>query len=430
MFGKVLGPASRLGMGSLLGQLTFLMLAPVLARAYEPVDFGVFAIFLTATSIDVVAALGFDRAMYRPPSDRLAAQLATLGIGASALFSIVLVIPGVCLLQALPWLPMEFRRMTSLCWLAGISVLAFGLTQVATAAALRDQKYHLLAGAKSLQLPTMALCQVAFAASGAGSIGLVYGHVAGQCIATMLLATPLLRIARRSSMRWNELVRAAHSFAAFPRSVLLGTGLNSVNLQLPAAVVGSVFGSAPAGLYGFTARIVGAPLSLLTQSIGNAFLGVASQRVRQEEHADLRRVIAATIWIQLVLLVPLAVAIVAAPTIFAYAFGETWRAAGNLLQFMSPMILTQFLITPFHGLIDMYGKPHLHARREVVRASLIVCSIGLIVGVQPGETVAVLLLSSAIGVGYLVGAVQLYGLYQAVLVGPQPNQPPFDGHSR
>lgn len=395
----------RLATGSALGQAVYLLFTPLLSRLYSPEDFGVVAVFFALTSVDVAVCLGYERALAVPRNGTEAAELAWIALASTAVIAAVTALAVAALAAGNLW-PIVTDNGSWLPWTCGLGLVAYGVAQVGTLSAIRNQAYARVALAKFCQLGATGGAQALLGTSSLGAAGLILGHIGGLTICCLLLAGPLHRtLAGTHPRSLATLAATARRFGHFPAYVVPGQGINAVCLQVtPAALVG-IFGATSGGLYSFAFRLIGAPLSVVTQAVSQTMLGIVSHAHRQGGQMDqvngaLRKALLSLI----LLAIPALVALMVAPSLFALVFGEAWRESGELLRLMIPMVLAQLLITPFHGLIDVLGRQDMHARREILRLILIGMALVAVVALDLSLAQAVLLVSLAHGGGYLFGA--------------------------
>jgi O-antigen/teichoic acid export membrane protein len=101
-----------------------------------------------------------------------------------------------------------------------------------------------------------------------------------------------------------------------------------------------------------------------------------------------------------------------APTIFDLVFGPGWHQAGELLRIMTPMIASQLLVTPFHGVLDLLDRQDIHLKRELIRATLLtICFSAVVLLGLPVEEAA-FLIAIAGTAGYWWGARQIWMAYR------------------
>ncbi len=327
--------------GALLAQALPLALGPWLARLYSPQDYGLYTTFAAvAANLAVVACARYEYAL---PMARDEAE-------AEALLALAMrVLMGVCavsgLLGALAaltgWLPHAG-------WLA-LAVGAAGAAQLGTMWATRRQRFSPLAVSRVVQHGGGALVQLlcALAWLGAvGSLGLVIGPIVGALAGAALLALWGGGIAWRrvAAVDGQTLREVARRHREFPLLNTPHAFLGALQDTVTVALIGAWAGDPAVGLWGLALRYLKAPASLIGGAVSQALYprltGAASGT--EARHA-VRQVIAVLGAIGLLIALVL---MLTGPALFAWAFGERWREAGELARALGPYIGLHFIASP------------------------------------------------------------------------------------
>jgi len=101
-----------------------------------------------------------------------------------------------------------------------------------------------------------------------------------------------------------------------------------------------------------------------------------------------------------VIVIPIAVV---APWFFPIVFGSEWHDAGLYLLILAPMLLMQFLCSPFGSILDVLERQDLHLMREGIRIGL--TTVGILIATKIGEDpkIAIAFLSASGTLSYGVG---------------------------
>lgn len=327
--------------GALLAQALPLALGPWLARLYSPQDYGLYTTFAAvAANLAVVACARYEYAL---PMARDEAE-------AEALLALAMrVLMGVCavsgLLGALAaltgWLPHAG-------WLA-LAVGAAGAAQLGTMWATRRQRFSPLAVSRVVQHGGGALVQLlcALAWLGAvGSLGLVIGPIVGALAGAALLALWGGGIAWRrvAAVDGQTLREVARRHREFPLLNTPHAFLGALQDTVTVALIGAWAGDPAVGLWGLALRYLKAPASLIGGAVSQALyprLTGAGSGV--EARRAVRQVIAVLGAIGLLIALVL---MLTGPALFAWAFGERWREAGELARALGPYIGLHFIASP------------------------------------------------------------------------------------
>jgi O-antigen/teichoic acid export membrane protein len=147
--------------------------------------------------------------------------------------------------------------------------------------------------------------------------------------------------------------------------------------QLAPVLLAGFFGHAVAGQFALVHRVLKQPTALLGLSLSQAFLAEATEFGHGRDR-DLPRFALATLRrLFLLALVPVAAGVVAAPWVFAEVFGEPWSMAGRIAQILLPLYFALFLYAPFHQVLTIYERQHLHLLIEGLRLAAVVGLLAL-----------------------------------------------------
>lgn len=323
--------------GGALAQALPLLLGPLLTRLYAPDDWGRYALFASvAASLAVVACARYEYALPMATDDEEARDLMALCLFLLLGATLLSVCVAIVLAQ---WQGLAFAY-----WLP-IAVVASGAAQWLTLWATRAQRFKSLAAGRATQFGGAALLQVAGGATLGGAAGLIAGPIVASIVALAWLRHPaptggwgaLCRVPRQ------RIAQVARKHRSFPLFNTPHTFVNALSDTLAIGLLVAATGEASAGWWGLCMRYLKAPATLvggaLSQTLYPELVGVTPAEAR----ATVRRAmgVLALIAVPLVLLL-----LFAGPTLFAFAFGERWRAAGELARALAPYIGVHFIASP------------------------------------------------------------------------------------
>lgn len=391
--------------GNGAGHLAILLAAPVLSRLYSPEQFGTYGAF-TAVLLMVasVACLRFELAIPVPESDDEGARLATVALVSAGVVGLAAGLVA----HLTHWAPGGDAGLRPWAGPAlGLGVIALGAYQAATNWAVRSRHYKVLATSRLTRSIGQVVAQVGLGALGAASTGLALGHVVGSFSGMARLSSLIVRAILLVRPRLSELLATARRFGRFPLYSVPSGLLNSAGNQLPLLIVIGAYGLEVGGAFAFAQRIVAAPLTVVSQAIGQVFVG----EVRRLLASDRQR--AAALYLGTIgrmaalATVPAALLAVLAAPGFRLAFGDQWESSGRIVSVLAPMLLAQFAVLPVSSVLNLLGRTRLQLVYDALRimlglAPLLLLSSGgegsltAIGGYSLGMTLAVII-NGAIG---------------------------------
>jgi O-antigen/teichoic acid export membrane protein len=341
--------------GALGAQALPLLAAPLLTRMCSPQDMGAYGVWLGVVAISAIgASLRLEAAMildHEPEHQQTCFRVVFYSATAAALL-----LTAIALAARLAGL----RPALSLPWAAILTVgaatwLTAGM-QTTLSYATSHSAFGKAAHAKVATAAIIAAAQLVLLYLGMGGNGLVLGHLGGL-LAGFLTARALLRPPRaRIGLRLDLAQRAyLHRHAAFWRYALPSNLLNGVVSQLPLFLIGMRHGALAAGLYALTQRVLSAPVSLLAASVLEVFKRESVLEFR--ERGNCSSAYRHTFKVLLLLGIgPALLLFLFSPVLFAFVFGASWRAAGELAQIMAPLFLLNFIASPLSYVFFVAGR--------------------------------------------------------------------------
>ena len=379
--------------GTFVAQLVAILASPLLTRIYGPVAFGSLTVFVSCASIvGAVATLRCESAVVLPLDEPTARALWRLGLRSAFLFSVVVTLG---LIPAGAWLAVRLGvpGLGGSFWLLGIAVFGISWYALDSGLMLRAKSYERLSARTMVQAIGQVVGQLAMAPALAGAAGLTVGFSMGRLLAQAVPRGLPVRPAVRISAAWA-------SYRKFLTLSSVAALANTCGQFVPAILVSVWFGSAVAGWFGLTVRIVSLPVAVLGVAAGQAFIAHGSEAVRNDKadliehvHATTRRM---ATWGAL----PLAAACLTAPWTFPILFGREWVESGVYAAILLPGTAAQLIVSPVSSTLPLLERPADQLVWDLSRLALTVMSF-LVVAVSTGSArLSIAALSFAMLISY------------------------------
>jgi O-antigen/teichoic acid export membrane protein len=390
--------------GTLAAQLVTVAAAPVLARLYPPEAFGVFgALIGLGTVLGAVAGLKYELAIILEKSEAEALDALRLVIAVVAAFTLVLTCGTIVGGSALARL-LQIQGVGPLLLAGPVFALLFGCSQALSFWATRHERWAVQAQGEVARNGITTGYQLAFGLLAAGPIGLVGGRVFGELGILMRLwrgarlhvsdggAGKRLAVDADCARLWS-LATKHRDLALYqtPRALL-----HTVLAHFPALLLIVLASPAIAGLYWFAARLLRMLVTLLANAVRRVFFKGAVA-IHHAGHCTRPFLIRVTLLLGLAGILPTLVLGVEGPALFAFAFGEDWRVAGEYARWLAIWSWFDLMAAPAGMLVSVYT-----VQRPFFCADLLAAVIGA----------AALALAAASG-RFEVGI----GLYAAAMAG-------------
>jgi O-antigen/teichoic acid export membrane protein len=392
--------ASAIALGTIAAQAIVAGSSPILTRLYTPSEFGAFSTVLALLSIvAVVSTLAYEDAIPLPHEDTAAAHVvaligvigATAGIGCLLLF----IVAG----QAF----FEFADAPQLApygLLLVILLVANALVTALLGWSIRTKDFGQIAANRITRAGTGAVAQIGLGLLGLGAAGLLLGYTIATVVALGRLAVTFLRRDRMTltSITPRDIGQAAARYRRFPLLTAPAMLMENISLAAPLLIMVSLYGTAVGGQFALAVRVLGLPLQLISQAIGNTYFAEAARVVREDPGSLRRLYLRTTRTLALVAIGPVLLGAILAPILFGIIFGAEWTDAGFYTTALAPMFYLQLITNPTHGTLVVLERQDLHLQREVARLLLIGCAVVVsrVLALGPLGTVAALSLAGVV----------------------------------
>jgi O-antigen/teichoic acid export membrane protein len=332
--------------GKLASQLLSLALVPIVARLFEPADFGAMAIFLTVTNIlAVAAALGYFRASLLTSDDArarilLAMSLKSLAAGCALVACLILVsdLTGV--------VPALVRPLGVWIWLLPVGMLVQGMCRVLATVHTRQQTFGSVAKGDFTEVLLMGSSRIIFGLGGSSIWGLVVAYLIGGAGRMYLLARNTLNPFKLMVMRtpWPEVKALASEYRDFPLLNMPAGLVNFVSGKVPILVMGVMFSPAAVGLYAMGESLIRKPVVLAGNSVREVFIRKLTGNTHQGLGL-LRPTTMLTLAMLLLGIVPFGILSFFGTEILTLILGDRWTEAGVYVQILAPWYYAVWVTT-------------------------------------------------------------------------------------
>lgn len=280
---NLLKSASPLILASFGGQTLTFLITPILSRLYTPLDFAIWALFISISGTVIVgSAFRYDVSILLPASVKEAIKISILSIKNIFIttFLSFFILALIILFQ--PNTNLAFGLMPA-------SILFGGINLVLTANLNYKKSYKLIAISKFAQTFFTAACNLTFffiLDSQSDGFELVLSILIGQIIC-MLIQLNFLGISFKQIIRYSYLkkyplniAKKYYDFAVFslPASYII-----NIITWFPVFVLGIFFSNEIVGQYALANRILIAPLAIVGASLSQVLLKDFSEKLNKNE---------------------------------------------------------------------------------------------------------------------------------------------------
>lgn len=325
---------SRLVTGSAFAQLLSFSALPIVMRFYTPTDYGVFGGAMVYVGIAAIfGTFQMQQAIVLPKTTSHALglfQIGTIGAAGAGILAIVFsyifsLVFKVAIISESNWLVL----------LVGVAIFSTGFSQCVQSIALRGRAFSELAWVSVIKAVIVISVQLILGCQTASPEALMLAYIFGEILSAAILYKKAFDALGRS-LSWLSFVRYKVLLKRNKEFCLYGSmleGLNSASQGVPIIILGAYFGPAAAGYYAFSIRVLLAPVQL----VANAIRQVLSVKFSADVNNNISLkgdFVRLTSVLACVVLLGCFSIFLFLPSIYAVAFGEEWKVAGEYASWL------------------------------------------------------------------------------------------------
>jgi len=361
--------------GTGLAQALMVLVLPILTRLYTPEDFSVLAVYVSILGIiSIAACLRFEIAIPMPERDEEAASLLALALGSSAIISTLAGIAVYLFPEQIVGL-VEQPKLRPYLWLLPLGIWLASSYSATQYWATRQKNFSGIAQTRLTQAISGAGFQVGLGWIGAAPFGLLFGSMINRGAGLFSLGFRALKHDRPAlrAVSWPAMRRMFREYDRFPKYSTFDSLANTVGIQFPVIIIAAMAVGPEAGFLILAMRAMQAPMGFIGGAVAQVYLSRAPEELRAGNLSnftvDVLEGLAKTG------VGPLLFAGIVAPPVFALVFGEEWLRAGDLVVWMTPWFIFQFLSSPISMVMHVRNR---QKAMLVVTVSGLVLRIGAV----------------------------------------------------
>ena len=155
--------------------------------------------------------------------------------------------------------------------------------------------------------------------------------------------------------RGRFLLDIAKKNAQYPKYMLPSGLANSLTMNITPITISMAYSVSDAGLYGMVNRVLGLPLTMISNSVSQVFLKQASMDKENKNNLDKTFANVAK-WLAIIGIVPFGVLFLFGDPILPFFLGGEWKGTATLLKLVIPLFAVRFVVTPLTSSAIALGK--------------------------------------------------------------------------
>ena len=355
LFTKIITLSSKMA----LAQVMIIAASPILTRLYNPEDFGVLSIFVSAIGIGIVfSSLRFERVIPMLKSRRSLTVVLSISFIALTLSTIFLSISLIIFSDSIK-LTLNNTELGEYLWIFPLGFFFAGFYEISTYVATRYQEFSLLGKTKIIQAIGQVSSQISIVSMGfLGSFGLIFGNIIGRSMGAYSLLILIKNdwSYRPKSKYLVHILAHIRRFWKFPIIQMPSALLSRLATLTPQLLFFTLYDPKVAGLIFLAQQMISAPLIFLRRSVSKVFFGHLSD-IKRNKSIDTLSVIDSTVLrLFLIGLFPILILALFGPEIFNFVFGSKWLDSGIYARYLALFLLFQFAIAPILQTLIIYEK--------------------------------------------------------------------------
>lgn len=351
--------------GAAAGHLLTAATMPLATRLFSPEDFSVAATFSSIVGLLVVAAcLRFELAIALPDGDREALDLLGLAVLSSVAVSILLA-ASIAVLPSSVAARLDQPGIEALLWLVPVATLMGGVYLALQMWFVRKSAFPRIARSRVIQSALANGGQIGLGAVGVAPLGLVIGQILNVGGGSLVLGAAFLRERPRlwREVTWSGMWDAARRYSRFPRYSVWEALANSASIHFPILLIASLAPVAEVGFLSLSIFLMQAPMALFGNAVGQVYLAEAPQAAREGRLAPFTLRMVQNLFRMIT--APIAAAAILSPALFAIVFGAEWARSGELVAWMAPWFVLQFVTSPIATALHVEGRQRIAMALQV-----------------------------------------------------------------
>jgi lipopolysaccharide exporter len=407
--------ASPLVTATVISQGLRVAVLPALSRLYTPAEFGVFQVFTSILgTLALISTAGYDKAVVFASSERRATSAMLVGCSMAIFMATLAWVGAASLGTATAEMLKSPALETFLLTFLPLGMVAIGCGESARYFATRQRWFSLIAKALIAQAVLTAVLQVGlgfFPHSGSGS--LIVGRVSGIVLLGAILWIFVWRTASAEfgRIRWANLRNAALRYRKFPMVVTPTTILSQAVYIVPIVLVAKFFTPRDVGYFGVAILLLSAPM----QFVGSAVEQVFYRNAMKERSASgsCRASVRQAFLLLTVMGGALGVLLLLARPAVGILLGPDWSAVGDLLLWMTPMVVLNLIGMPLVPAYVVTGRQSLLFAHQAVRSSLSIGAIWVVASHTSDLRLTVIAFTSMEVLMHLIGIALVFYVSRA-----------------
>jgi O-antigen/teichoic acid export membrane protein len=356
--------------GNVLSQSIPILISPLLTRLFDSSQFGELALFLSILNICVAISNGkYSSSLLLPDKKKDINNLVFLSIFISVCFVVLLY---VLIFLNKQFVFFELALRDSFLYILPLIVLLVSFQQVYLSLSNKFEHYKSIAIAKTTQSLTSSLSNVSLGFLQFGSVALIFSSSLAFFTSTLYLSRNTGFQFRLKDVYKSSVKKLAAKYKDFPFFTMPQSLLYQLVVQVPVFFIQDVYTVSILGFYALSKRVLTVPTNIISASIGQVYYKQASDYFNNNKKEELFKISRKSICYMFIISSLVSLLVYSfLPDIFILFFGEDWRQAGVISQYLLIYLVSAFTISPFSQIYLVSNNNRYLFFMEIFRFSLL-----------------------------------------------------------
>lgn len=364
--------------GTMIAQIINFGFSPVLTRIYTPSQFGLLTTMTAVVSIlIIISTLQLEWSIPLSKDDQNNVESLSVVIIVHFILSILISFVAALFISAI------IDKENNLNWflwfvIVWLFVLLMGLFLIYTQQLFYKLDFKTISYSK-IVLATVQNASMVILGVLSIHYGLIFGRIFGYLVSVMVIMFTINALRLRTSVSLNLIKNQVLEKKKFIFFQVPSRILNVLGLYLPIIVLSVFFDTEITGFYGLANTVVGVPIVLFGNSIGEAFYGRISKMGLEKVNDIYLMSKRITLKLFFISLVPFIVFYITSPFLFQFLFGDGWIQAGYFARYLSLMMLFRLVFTPTTRVFPLLNKQNVELYMNALR--VVIVSVCFLLGI-------------------------------------------------
>jgi len=345
---------TALASGSIIAQIITFIASPIMTRLYTSEEIGVYTLILTTVSMFGGVICGrYDISIVFEQEEDKVLPIIKLSLIISILASSIISLGyGVYY-----WLSGK-ENQSYLVVVVFTLILLFttGIGNILISYNNRKREYPLMTSVNIIRAIGKNLTIVILGLLKTGSIGILISETVAQVLGTNIQLKSLKpHFKELFKVSKQEMALVAKKHYRQPVYSVPAIFANSFSYSSINFFIESLFGLSVLGYYSMSFRVLGLPLSVISNNVSKVFFEEASREYNETK--QFKKSFCKTCLFLIVISVPMVLSMLfLAPPLFGWIFGHEWKVSGYYVKVLAPMFGIRFIVSALTPGMVICGK--------------------------------------------------------------------------